>query len=145
MIFLLCLNISLSITDGLKKSTSGARVIFTTSLMAYLNILTTSAMKQYAARSPNKFMFLSYPISKFFQLSASETFSEKLKGLGITSNCFHPYAAKTNIFTSNFEGVAWYEYIILIIMFILSEISAKVRKLMPLRVQHLPCAYFWFT
>lgn len=113
------------ISDLLKKSRPGGRIIFTTSLICFIHMLTAENVRKYGIKVPINFLF--YPTSKFCQLSASETFSIKLKKYGITSNVFHPYSAKTSIFKSSCDGAKWYEYLYIYPMRFLAQLTAKVK------------------
>lgn len=114
---------ALFFSDLLKKSSSG-RIIFTSSLMSFTHRLTESNVAKNGIGKG--FEYLAYGISKFCQISASEILAEKLKSLGITSNCFHPYAARTTLFKARYDGDRWYEHIHLFIMSLLAQLLGKV-------------------
>lgn len=114
------------LTALLRKSESGARVIFTSSFLSYFHPITANSVKKSGIEK--NFEIVSYCISKFCQIAASELFAKKLKRYGITSNCFHPYAAKTNIFADMWKRLNWLESIGAFTIYLLIQIAGKVRK-----------------
>nr|XP_022918241.1 retinol dehydrogenase 12-like isoform X2 [Onthophagus taurus] len=78
--------------DLLKKS-APSRIIFVSSLMAFINNLTIKNIDK--VLSP---LSLSYGNSKLCNIITANVFAEKLKGTGVTSNSVHPGLVNTPIF-----------------------------------------------
>jgi hypothetical protein len=85
----------------LKKSASG-RIVFTSSLFAFINNLSLKNLN-FDCQKPKRFdRFFMYGNSKLSMIMAADTFAEKLKGTGVTVNSVHPGLVKTPIFTTNY-------------------------------------------
>ncbi|XP_018570412.1 retinol dehydrogenase 13-like [Anoplophora glabripennis] len=90
-----------SLEDLLKKT--GGRIIFTGSGSSHIHNFTIDRLKPDGSES---FTFYTYFNSKLCLIMISDTFAERLKGYGVTSNAYHPGLVRTNIFRSgiNLEG-----------------------------------------
>ncbi|XP_063919885.1 retinol dehydrogenase 12-like [Zophobas morio] len=87
--------------DLLKKS-APSRIIFTSSLLAFVNNLSLDNFNFDCSTSQmNKISreWLIYGNNKLAVIIASDIFAQKLKGTEVTSNCIHPGLVKTPIFT----------------------------------------------
>ncbi|GJQ85712.1 hypothetical protein Trydic_g13402 [Trypoxylus dichotomus] len=85
--------------DLLKKS-SPSRIIFVSSLLAFLNNLTVENLNSYPKKG---FYFcsqlLQYGNSKLMNAITANILGEKLRGSGVTTYSVHPGVVNTNIFT----------------------------------------------
>ncbi|KAG5890515.1 hypothetical protein JTB14_022748 [Gonioctena quinquepunctata] len=83
------------LVDLLKKS-APSRIIFTSSIMAYLTLLD---LKYLNAKESNSVVHMAwtYSNSKLCQIVAAKHFAEKLRGTGVTSYSQHPGLVRTSI------------------------------------------------
>ena len=81
------------------KTSAPSRIVFTSSAFAYLHNLTPDSLG-FAGSKAVTASLQTYCNSKLAVLIASDIFSEKLKGTGVTSNAVHPGYVATGIFNS---------------------------------------------
>lgn len=85
--------------DILLKTTQG-RIIFTSSLGAYVSNLNEKNLNYDSNKNQFHQTFFLYTNSKVALAMMSRTLARKLKGTGITTNAHHPGLVKTNIIIS---------------------------------------------
>lgn len=84
--------------DLLKKSKSGARVVFTSSILAFLHNLKVEGLNPIEEGQGNLWnTTILYANSKMATIIASDIFAEKLKQYNIISNSLNPGTVRTNI------------------------------------------------
>ncbi|XP_060529386.1 retinol dehydrogenase 13-like [Cylas formicarius] len=85
--------------DLLKKS-KPSRIIFTSSIIAYITNLNVEDMNLQGSDDSlwNAIKESAYGYSKLCQAAAAKTFAVKLKGTGVTANAFHPGGVRSKIF-----------------------------------------------
>lgn len=92
--------------------------------MSYFHTLTKGSVERRGI-GKGKELF-SYSNSKFCQVCASDLFGQKLMEYGITSNCFHPGAAKTNIYRDALKGANWVEFVTMVYIYCIAFTAGKV-------------------
>nr|CAH7747993.1 unnamed protein product [Callosobruchus chinensis] len=81
--------------EPMKKSKS-PRILWTSSILAFLSFLRTEDVASQSILSTSG--VFTYCHSKLLQIIASDMFAERLRKHGITSNVWHPFISKTQIF-----------------------------------------------
>ncbi|XP_072387254.1 retinol dehydrogenase 12-like [Diabrotica undecimpunctata] len=87
------------LVELLRKS-EGARVVFTTSFMAYCHTMTRRSVRSLKFNKNNILKLFDYSNSKFCNTITSDIFAKKLKQWNITCNSYQPGLIKTEIFTN---------------------------------------------
>uniref|UniRef100_A0A6P7GA59 Retinol dehydrogenase 12-like n=1 Tax=Diabrotica virgifera virgifera TaxID=50390 RepID=A0A6P7GA59_DIAVI len=115
------------LVELLRKS-EGARIIFTTSFMAYCHTMTRKGVSRLKFNT-FKLRFFNYTNSKFCNTITSDIFAKKLKRWNISCNSYQPGLVKTVIFensdrstTNLFDTLLYYST-----LYIWQKFGTKVR------------------
>nr|CAI5824635.1 unnamed protein product [Callosobruchus analis] len=84
--------------EPLKKSTS-PRILWTSSILAFASFLRAEDVASHSILTSSG--VFTYSHSKLLQIVASGMFAQRLKKHGITSNVWHPFISKTQIFRNS--------------------------------------------
>ncbi|CAH1156081.1 unnamed protein product [Phaedon cochleariae] len=87
------------LVDLMKKS-APSRIIFTSSIAAFLTRVDPENLNPLPSYSQNQQV---YPNSKLCLMIAAKVFAKKLKGTGVTVNSLHPGGARSGIFSKAFK------------------------------------------